>query len=103
MMHVEHCGMGDGGTWETRSRGGGGLSMNEIIESYPQPLDAPQASIAIHLGFSNPPPPYRFIPSIEAEEYKGEGSIRLDDCDSFAVQVGYRWLIELQTSCPGTA
>lgn len=44
MMHVEHCGMGDGEN--VGNRRGRGLSMNGIIESYPQPLDAPRSRSA---------------------------------------------------------
>ena len=95
-MHVEHCGMGDGENVGNR-RGKGTLYERDhrIVSATSR-----CPSIAIrNLDSATPPLPYRFIPWLE--EYKG--SIRLDDCDSFAVQVGYRWLIELQTSCPATA
>lgn len=96
MMHVEHCGMGDGeNVGNTRGKGTLYERDHRIVSATSR-----RPSIAIrNLDSATPPLPYRFIPWLE--EYKG--SIRLDDCDSFAVQVGYRWLIELQTSCPATA
>ena len=95
-MHVEHCGMGDGeNVGNTRGKGTLYERDHRIVSATSR-----RPSIAIrNLDSATPPLPYRFIPWLE--EYKG--SIRLDDCDSFAVQVGYRWLIELQTSCPATA
>lgn len=64
--------------------------------------------VSLWTGSSNRIPKSRSRSSLGFSSYqllflrwrpRNKGSIRLDDCDSFAVQVGYRWLIEPQTSC----